>query len=379
MKGLFLTAAVLTLGVVGEANANEAVDANENADANEEVVYAADEIMPCGNAKAGEFDKENELKWCDKQGALLNGKSEEKYEGGALRAERQYVNGQKEGLERGYYEPSSPEDKGERLKYEINYRQGKPVIRKEYFENGSIRFIVNFETGKSEMYKANGELNWERDNKDGKDEVVPTAAAANADAGKSATPVEATAEVAGSTAVGENVASPVPSVAAESAVEPVAEKPREPAKIADFAPAPAAKDENNGFFKHYYDDGSLMEEVTYKDGREDGIRKMYKLGGKLWLETTFRDGVQEGVQKEYDEVGSLVLETNYTDGYLNGTARGYKKGKIALEVAFEKGHPVSGASYDEEGNKTEISVEDLAKFINGITKNDIDKYTAKNK
>ena len=70
----------------------------------------------------------------------------------------------------------------------------------------------------------------------------------------------------------------------------------------------------HGEFKVYSESGQLLEEGAFKNGEMDGIWKKYFESGKLKTEMSYIDGKLHGVVKEYDETGKLTLQATYKEG-----------------------------------------------------------------
>ena len=73
---------------------------------------------------------------------------------------------------------------------------------------------------------------------------------------------------------------------------------------------------NDGPFKSYHDNGQLEEEGTFKDGKKDGLWKYYNDNGQLDQEGNFKDGKDDGLWKYYSKNGQLEEERTYKDGEL---------------------------------------------------------------
>ena len=71
----------------------------------------------------------------------------------------------------------------------------------------------------------------------------------------------------------------------------------------------------DGITKGYYENGGLMLEIHYKNGKAEGISKWYYESDKLFCETPHKDGKIEGVVKTYHENGKLDQETLYKNDH----------------------------------------------------------------
>lgn len=116
----------------------------------------------------------------------------------------------------------------------------------------------------------------------------------------------------------------------------------------------------DGFRQFFYPDGRLSSEGMIRDGKPDGYWKSYYPGGKMKSEGNRKDFQLDSVWKFYNEEGRLILEITYIQGKKNGTRTSYldketvrenykndlkdgftcyyyPDGKVRLEIPFVKG------------------------------------------
>ena len=111
-----------------------------------------------------------------------------------------------------------------------------------------------------------------------------------------------------------------------------------------------------GTVTEYSDGGILLSETSYKEGKKDGVARAYFDSGALLMERHFKNGAIAGTVKVYYESGGLAKEQTFKDGKMNGLeTRYYKSGKVQRETVYEDGKPVSGYSYNEQGEKKALS------------------------
>ena len=55
-------------------------------------------------------------------------------------------------------------------------------------------------------------------------------------------------------------------------------------------------------------------EVTYKDGKPEGLSTSWHENGQKKVEATFKDGEFEGLRTEWHENGQKASELTYKDG-----------------------------------------------------------------
>jgi antitoxin component YwqK of YwqJK toxin-antitoxin module len=78
-----------------------------------------------------------------------------------------------------------------------------------------------------------------------------------------------------------------------------------------------------GVVKIYYETGELKWENPYLNGKINGIQREYYQTGKLIKETPFADSMQNGIQKMYYDNGELKWEIPYVNGKKNGVEKAY--------------------------------------------------------
>lgn len=95
----------------------------------------------------------------------------------------------------------------------------------------------------------------------------------------------------------------------------------------------------HGVSKAYYEDGVLKREATYEDGRPEGVGRTYHRNGQLKSEVHFKDGKRHDSRKVYDEKGRLLFEENYNMGKRDGVLRTYdaETGKPLSIHSFKNG------------------------------------------
>ena len=75
----------------------------------------------------------------------------------------------------------------------------------------------------------------------------------------------------------------------------------------------------HGLCKDYYENGKIVSELNYKDGKLDGICKGYYKDGELEFEYNYKDGKRDGLCKYYYEDGGLESELNFKEGKLKSS------------------------------------------------------------
>lgn len=101
---------------------------------------------------------------------------------------------------------------------------------------------------------------------------------------------------------------------------------------------------NEGVVKSYRGDGTtLFSEVTYHNGKRNGLSKTYHPDGKVYLEEWYVNDKKHGQVTQYYQSGVLHSETNYDSGSMHGIVIKYHKdGKLKAESRFNHDCPCVG-------------------------------------
>ena len=97
----------------------------------------------------------------------------------------------------------------------------------------------------------------------------------------------------------------------------------------------------DGVVKYYHENGKLQSQRFWKEGKADGELKVYYESGQLFKEGAFKNGQMDSIWKEYFESGKLKAEMSYTDGKLNGVVKEYDEtGKLKLQATYKEGKKI---------------------------------------
>ncbi|HND83655.1 MAG TPA: hypothetical protein PKY54_09945, partial [Chitinophagales bacterium] len=73
-----------------------------------------------------------------------------------------------------------------------------------------------------------------------------------------------------------------------------------------------------GVYHKFYDDGKMLEESHFTDGKLNGKRTLYHPNGKIMQTENYVDNKYDGAFTIYYEDGSLQQEGTYKDNMMNG-------------------------------------------------------------
>lgn len=89
--------------------------------------------------------------------------------------------------------------------------------------------------------------------------------------------------------------------------------------------------------KEFAEDGSLISETPYVNGKKNGIEKIYFKTGKLRFEIPYIENKKNGIEKRYDKTGVIVNEASYINGEANGMDKQYDEGILIIECLMKDG------------------------------------------
>ena len=96
-----------------------------------------------------------------------------------------------------------------------------------------------------------------------------------------------------------------------------------------------------GNVTEYYPSGQLDTEISYVDGKQNGLNRAWYDNGQLKAEFTAIDGKQSGLARGWYENGQLKGEATVINGKQNGLARTwYENGQLEGETNYIDGEIV---------------------------------------
>lgn len=119
----------------------------------------------------------------------------------------------------------------------------------------------------------------------------------------------------------------------------------------------------NGPATRWYDNGNLEEKANYKDNKYDGVVEEYNVFGTLVKRSTYKDGVLNGPFKQWYDNGNLFIDGEYLDGMMHGGwLMFYKDGNVGSNAVYDMGTGVQ-YGYAEGGSykNAEIHYKDNVK------------------
>jgi antitoxin component YwqK of YwqJK toxin-antitoxin module len=101
----------------------------------------------------------------------------------------------------------------------------------------------------------------------------------------------------------------------------------------------------------YYSNGTPKEIIPYRNGVVEGLKKTYYPGGEPKTFETWSGGKQEGVTMVFAE-GQKEREISYVDGRKNGISKLFENGEIVIEEQTWKDDVLHGPSFTKVDNRS---------------------------
>jgi hypothetical protein len=94
----------------------------------------------------------------------------------------------------------------------------------------------------------------------------------------------------------------------------------------------------------YYSGGKVKSEITYKNGKKNGVARSFDRDGSLVLELNYVDDKREGMSKKYFAGGKILAQTTeYRNDKMNGVQIKYRgNGKLLSEAPYQNDFPCLG-------------------------------------
>ena len=108
-------------------------------------------------------------------------------------------------------------------------------------------------------------------------------------------------------------------------------------------------------YVEYYDNGQKKEEITYKDGKPDGLWSWWHENGQKKSEGTYKDGKEdELVRIKWYSNGQKRSERMYKSGKYDGLSTfWYMNGQKWHEGTYKDGERISSKYWNEDGSVQE--------------------------
>lgn len=94
----------------------------------------------------------------------------------------------------------------------------------------------------------------------------------------------------------------------------------------------------DGVVRSYHENGKLQSQRFWKEGKGHGEIKVYSQNGQLLEEGTYKNGQMDSIWKKYHENGKLKAEMSYVAGKLDGVVKEYdENGKLTFQATYKEG------------------------------------------
>ena len=109
---------------------------------------------------------------------------------------------------------------------------------------------------------------------------------------------------------------------------------------------------DNGVLKEYYDNGDIMLEYNFKNGKKDGIQKNWYDNKQISIYYNYDNGKLNGIQKKWYKNGNIKYENNYFNDVLDGISKyWYSNGQLKFVKKYKNGSLIETLeNYDIDGH-----------------------------
>jgi antitoxin component YwqK of YwqJK toxin-antitoxin module len=99
----------------------------------------------------------------------------------------------------------------------------------------------------------------------------------------------------------------------------------------------------DGLCIQWYKNGKKRDETNWKQDKKDGLDRLWDENENILQERSWKNDVLDGKYTQWYENGQKRLEANYKDGKLDGKqTQWYESGQVELEATFKDGECISG-------------------------------------
>lgn len=103
-----------------------------------------------------------------------------------------------------------------------------------------------------------------------------------------------------------------------------------------------------GVYTSEFTSGNRQFEISFAEGKLNGVMRRWAQNGQLILECYYADDVKEGRQKRWHENGVLAEDSFYIDDKLEGEFVQYDtKGNLIFRAKFKDGQMVKDSAKTE--------------------------------
>jgi antitoxin component YwqK of YwqJK toxin-antitoxin module len=109
----------------------------------------------------------------------------------------------------------------------------------------------------------------------------------------------------------------------------------------------------HGTSKLWDEQGQLVQEAAYQQGRQQGLTRVYA-GGRLLSEQMFAQGLLHGETVFYSEAGEPTCKMHFRQGQVEGEALFFNEGGLVRRAIYRKGLLEGECiDYDREGTRVQ--------------------------
>ncbi len=115
-----------------------------------------------------------------------------------------------------------------------------------------------------------------------------------------------------------------------------------------------SKDDLDGPYRKWYENGQKWLECTYKNGVKHGLCQIWYESGQKYMEYTYQNGFKHGDYQWWYDNGQIANKYTYQNGILHGLYLfWYENGQKWTEFTYKNGEKYGDQSWHRNGKKME--------------------------
>ena len=102
-------------------------------------------------------------------------------------------------------------------------------------------------------------------------------------------------------------------------------------------------------YSYATENGQVLTEQTFKNGRKHGISKEYFKNGQLRDSLNYNNGMPDGVLNVYNSNGDLLAKRRYKNGLLTGFSEWYEDRELTQRMNYKDNKPNGLSEHYDDG------------------------------
>ncbi|NDC23893.1 MAG: hypothetical protein EBZ49_07165 [Proteobacteria bacterium] len=97
-----------------------------------------------------------------------------------------------------------------------------------------------------------------------------------------------------------------------------------------------SKEQEEGIWEWFSENGNIERRIPYKDGKEDGIVEVFYENGNIQIRTPYKNGMEDGIKEVFDLNGNIRRRTTFKEGDWDGIEEGSIQTEISVVESLTK-------------------------------------------